>query len=116
MKAMVAVAVVVAFILFYYIVDPGCVWMPHCIVKTYTGLDCPGCGSQRAVHALLHGDISGAFRYNAFLFVALLYIVVVGIAQLCDRRLYAALTSARAAYSVLVAVIVWCVVRNVAGI
>lgn len=116
MKAMMAVAVVVAFILFYYIVDPRCIWMPHCMVKTYTGFDCPGCGSQRAVHALLHGDIAGALRYNAFLFIALLYIVVIWVARWCNRRLHAALTSARATYSVLVAVTVWCVVRNVAGI
>jgi len=31
---------------------------------------CPGCGSQRAVSALLHGDIRGAFGYNALAMLA----------------------------------------------
>lgn len=56
----------------YFFVDPGeSVYMPKCIFKTVTGLDCPGCGSQRALHALLHGDFLEALRMNALLVVLL---------------------------------------------
>lgn len=34
-----------------------------------TGLYCPGCGSGRAVHALLQGQVQKAFSYNILLFV-----------------------------------------------
>ena len=32
-----------------------------------TGLDCPGCGSLRALHQLLHGNIKSALHFNALL-------------------------------------------------
>ncbi len=35
-----------------------------CAFYELTGLYCPGCGSGRAVYALLHGDWRGAFRHN----------------------------------------------------
>lgn len=39
-----------------------------------TGLDCPGCGSQRAVHELLHGHIQSAFYLNPLFVVSLPYV------------------------------------------
>lgn len=42
---------------------------PRCVFKTATGLDCPGCGGTRAAHALLHGRVAEAFRFNPILFL-----------------------------------------------
>ena len=49
-------------------------WGPGCPVRSWTGLKCPGCGSGRAMAALMRGDLPGAFYWNALLFplVALL--------------------------------------------
>jgi hypothetical protein len=59
------------------LVDPAeSVWMPKCPFKLLTGLQCPGCGGQRAVHALLHGDVVGALRYNWFLIYAAPYLLL----------------------------------------
>lgn len=44
---------------------------PICQFKALTGLDCPGCGSLRALHQLLHGNVVAAFRLNALLVSAL---------------------------------------------
>jgi hypothetical protein len=38
---------------------------PRCIIYSTTHWLCPGCGSTRALHALLHLDWQGAFHYNA---------------------------------------------------
>ena len=44
---------------------------PTCLFHQATGLWCPGCGSLRACHQLLHGHFSAAFHYNALLVISL---------------------------------------------
>jgi hypothetical protein len=43
------------------------VWAFHRV----TGLQCPGCGSLRALHQLLHGRFAAAFHFNAVLVCSL---------------------------------------------
>ena len=70
-----------------FFVDPSeASWAPKCMVKTLTGYDCPGCGSQRMFHALLHGDIGAAWRHNAFLLLALPVIILMIIVEANLRR------------------------------
>jgi len=49
---------------------------PPCPFRAATGLHCPGCGSTRGMHALLHGRIWAAFRYNALLVLALPFLAL----------------------------------------
>jgi Protein of unknown function (DUF2752) len=54
-----AVGVVFAF-------DPAVTaWFPSCPLYTLTGWLCPFCGSLRALHALLHGNVEAALRFNS---------------------------------------------------
>lgn len=58
-----------------YTFDPStaAVFLP-CPFKTITGLRCPGCGAQRAVHDLLHGHVGHAFRHNPLVVIGLPYV------------------------------------------
>lgn len=47
--------------------------MPKCPIKLITGMNCPACGIQRAIHAALHGNITEAIHYNFFLLFSLPY-------------------------------------------
>jgi hypothetical protein len=47
-----------------YRFDPAEGGYPVCPFHALTGLHCPGCGTLRAMHALLHGQISAALAYN----------------------------------------------------
>jgi hypothetical protein len=38
---------------------------PRCALYRTTGLLCPGCGTLRAMHQLLHGQVAAAMHYNA---------------------------------------------------
>jgi hypothetical protein len=42
----------------------GVGWMPGCVFRKLTGLDCPGCGMTRGTYALLHGRVGEAFAFN----------------------------------------------------
>jgi hypothetical protein len=44
---------------------------PFCPLHRLTGLLCPGCGSLRATHELLHGHLLAAFHLNALFVLAL---------------------------------------------
>lgn len=56
----------------YFSIDPAASrFVPKCMFHELTGLKCPGCGSQRMLHALLHGDFAEAWRQNALLLIML---------------------------------------------
>jgi hypothetical protein len=58
------------FVLFRF--DPSrWAFYPTCQFHRVTGLQCPGCGSLRALHQLLHGRVAAAFHFNALLVVCL---------------------------------------------
>ena len=62
------IAIIALIAVFYFAVNPeSSRLMPQCIFHRLTGLDCPGCGSQRMIHSLLHGDFRQAWGYNPFL-------------------------------------------------
>ena len=63
-----ASAVAAAVILFWF--DPSQHgFYPQCMFHQVTGYLCPGCGSLRAMHQLLHGNVAAAWDLNP-LFVA----------------------------------------------
>ena len=48
--------------------EPG--HYPPCPFRALTGLFCPGCGTLRAAHAALHGDLAGAVDMNVLAVLA----------------------------------------------
>ncbi|MBW3129655.1 DUF2752 domain-containing protein [Hymenobacter profundi] len=67
----------VGLLLLYFRLNPAHYPFPRCPVHWLTGLHCPGCGTQRALHALLHGRVGQAVHYN-LLAVGYAPVVVVG--------------------------------------
>jgi hypothetical protein len=53
---------------------------PPCPVRYFTGWYCPGCGSLRAIHQLLHGNLEAAWSLNP-LTVVLLPFLAYGMAS-----------------------------------
>jgi len=60
-------------VLAYGLLDPQTLPFPKCPFLSLTGLSCPGCGSQRAIHQALHGNFAASFRLNALFLPALAY-------------------------------------------
>lgn len=113
------IIVVIAAAALYTVFDPAeSGWFPRCPVLMFTGLKCPGCGSQRMIHALLHGDIAGAFRYNAMLLMMLPLILALVCAEPLRHRcprFYMALNSNAIIITALILIGVWTIARNLFG-
>lgn len=61
--------------------------LPPCWFHALTGLYCPGCGTTRAIHQLLHGNLEAAFAYNALAVVSLPFLLAgVAVPRLAARR------------------------------
>ncbi|WP_259068496.1 DUF2752 domain-containing protein [Mucilaginibacter sp. X4EP1] len=61
----------------YYKYDPAKYgFFPKCPFYVITGLDCPGCGSQRALSSLLHGHLKQAIGYNLLMVICLPFLAV----------------------------------------
>jgi|SRR6185312_4159823 len=57
---------------YLFIFEPGrSGFFPLCPFRTLTGFQCPGCGSTRALHQLLHGNVLAAFELNPLLIIFL---------------------------------------------
>lgn len=100
---------------------PGVVLCPF---RAVTGIPCPGCGMTRAFCALGHGDLSGAFGYNAlapFVFAAALLVWAHALAAVLKldaaRAALERLKPTQRAATVMLAVtLAWWAVRLSAGL
>ena len=96
-------------------------FMPKCPIKLITGLSCPGCGIQRAVHASLHGNCMEAIKYNFFLLYsvpyAMSFVVVWAMPESALRgKIRKVIENRRTVNSFIVAFSAWFVIRNILNI
>lgn len=88
---------------------------PTCPFLWLTGLQCPGCGSLRAVHALAHGDVSVALGLNVLTVLAAIVLVVIWlrwVRRSWTGRPRTAIAPPVVLWSLAVVVVVFAVVRN----
>lgn len=102
-------ASVVTLLAAVYLIDPmtTCL-LPACMFHKLTGLYCPGCGSTRALHNLLHGRVTTALRFNALVVLGLAWLAMFGFTQRGRGLLYKSWFG----WSLAIAVVAFGVVRN----
>jgi hypothetical protein len=104
-----AVGVCAAAVLLYFFAPGEHRFYPRCVFHAITGLACPGCGSLRAAHSILHGDFAAAFRFNPLLFVLL---PLAGLALAFNRPASLSAISAKWIWALLGVIIAFGVLRN----
>jgi len=73
---------VVAGAAYVFVFEPGkSGFFPICPFRALTGFTCPGCGSTRALHELLHGHVLEAFMLNPLLLLGLPFVLFLFIRQ-----------------------------------
>ncbi len=86
-KRMIAVTIICVAAIIYFLYNP----LEHhfflfCPLHRFTGYQCPLCGLQQMIHHLLHGQLSGAFHGNPFLFLLIPYFAVLLFFNLSDKK------------------------------
>jgi hypothetical protein len=77
--AFAVIALVLAAVVFVFLYEPvkNKQYYPQCGFKRVTGLDCPGCGGLRSVHAITNGRPVAAFRNHPALVLSLPILVYI---------------------------------------
>lgn len=61
---------------YVFVFEPGRTGVfPACPFRLLTGLTCPGCGTTRALHEMMHGHFENAFMLNPLLVLALPFLL-----------------------------------------
>lgn len=108
---------IVILLVLYFIFDPETTFfMPQCLTYALTGYECPGCGTQRMLHALLHGNFAAAWHYNPFILCAIPFVLVILFISKNHKKypkLYSIISSVPVIFSILAATIAWGIIRNI---
>lgn len=116
-KVIVGILLLIVAVYVYSAFDPSVnAWFPKCPFFVLTGLKCPGCGSQRAVHSLLHGDVGGAFAYNAMLVLSLplvAFLIYVECMRTRKPQLYSRVHNPWVPIIVAILFLAWAIGRNI---
>ncbi len=109
----VAIVLTALLLVLLYNINPGRDGFIPCVLHQTTGLYCAGCGTARALHALLHGDIAGALGFNALTTLLLPPLVAGLIASFFARKLPRERTIVIAGGILLALSLVFTVLRNI---
>lgn len=92
-------------------------YFPKCIFYISTGFYCPGCGSQRAAHHILHLDILKAFQQNLLftlgLVFALYYLIIEILNSFFDKKIKNYLKHPKIITVLLFIVVAFGILRNI---
>ena len=101
---------------FYFFAPSEDSFYPSCAFKNISGLSCPGCGSQRAFHELLHFNFKAAFTFNPLFVLGIPYGLAVLISSKIEsanaREVLKILTGKRAFFLISTVIIAYFVWRN----
>ena len=72
LKSFIVLGLAIVGLIFLYIFNPSeSNFGVSCLFHALTGFHCPGCGSTRALHQLLHGHLATAFGLNPLMVLSL---------------------------------------------
>ena len=90
---------------------------PSSPFRALTGLYCPGCGTLRGLHQLLHGNLIAAFGLNPLMVISLPFMVCsyinYGFEAIKGQPLWSIFIPARLIWFLLQTIIAYWVVRNI---
>jgi hypothetical protein len=89
---------------------------PTCPFRALTGLQCPGCGSTRALHQLLHGHPVAAFELNPLIVIAIplltFFLILFTSSAISHKRNWSPSIPAKYGWLMIVLIVGFWILRN----
>ncbi len=61
---------------YLFVFEPGRTgFFPPCLFRLMTSFNCPGCGTTRALHEMMHGHFQTAFMLNPLLLLSIPFLL-----------------------------------------
>ena len=124
-KGVMVLLALIVFLAIYLLGDPSSsAWWLKCPLHVLTGWQCPFCGLQRQLHALLHFRIYDAWLLNPVLLLCYPYLLLLFVSSIfpnilhssrlprCLRRFFAICISDRAIFVFFAVLLLWGLGRN----
>ncbi|MBQ3710747.1 MAG: DUF2752 domain-containing protein [Bacteroidales bacterium] len=108
------VVIAFLFVVFRYFDPTHSKWAPKCPFWLLTGYECPGCGSQRAIHCFVNGHFWEGIQHNYILLPSLFYVMALSFFPR-KGKIHSVLSSSTACWIWLGVIMVWWVGRNIIG-
>ncbi len=90
---------------------------PKCPFYSLTGLYCPGCGSQRAVHHFLNGHVFDGIKHNYLIMLLPSVLIydwsIILINKYFNKNIKNILHNSKTTYAILITVLLFWILRNV---
>ena len=103
-------------LLYYYINPSEFDIFPKCPLFVTTGFYCPGCGSQRATHYLLHFNLEGVLQQNILYFFGILFIgyhvTITNLNLFLKKKIYNYVYHPKTPFIILMIIILFWILRN----
>ncbi|MDR1925371.1 MAG: DUF2752 domain-containing protein [Planctomycetaceae bacterium] len=106
----------VGLVVLYFVHPSEYSFMPRCPFNLLTGMYCPGCGSMRAAHYLLHQNFSASFRHHPFFvpfIITVLFFYVKRAYELCRNKTVSFKYELLFCKIILCFVVIFFIVRNI---
>lgn len=102
----------------YVFINPSEVdFLPKCPFYFFTGLYCPGCGSQRATHQFLNFNFLGVLQQNLLfvigLFIVGYHLIILAINTFFKKNIYNYLYHPKTPIILLIFIIFFWILRNI---
>ena len=117
--SMMGTLLVIAFLFTYLFFDPvNYNFFPKCQFFLLTGYKCPGCGSQRAIHALLNGHLCEAIKLNAVFVTSIPIVCTYLFGEIFKNKypvFWRKINSKKVIFTLLFMFVAWWILRNIFG-
>lgn len=80
-------------------------FMLTCPSKRFLGVECLGCGAQRAIVLVFKGEFSEAFKMYPAVYTVLLFFFILGVSFIDKKRKYSSVLMALIVINIVIAVV-----------